>query len=135
AEDSWDLRKVAHLHRRAGFAATWTELERDLRAGPAGSVSRLLQPSEPSASENQVLDGLHRGALASEDPGRLKACWLYRMLYGPEPLREKLTLFWHSHFATSNRKVASLPLMLAQNELLRRHALGEFADLLTAIIS
>jgi len=41
-----------------------------------------------------------------------------------------MTLFWHSHFATSNRKVGSVALMLQQNETLRRHALGGFGALL-----
>jgi uncharacterized protein (DUF1800 family) len=50
-------------------------------------------------------------------------------------LREKLTLFWHGHFATSIRKVASLVHMLRQNETFRRHALGEFAALLTDMVS
>src|SRR5205823_647791 len=78
---------------------------------------------------------LRQGVLDARDSERLKAWWLYRILFDPDPLREKLTLFWHSHFATSNRKVRSIPLMLQQNELLRRHALGEFAALLTGIIT
>src|SRR5436189_81517 len=53
------------------------------------------------------------------------------MLYTPHPLQEKLTLFWHNHFATSNAKVQSARFMLGQYELLRRHALGSFATLLT----
>jgi uncharacterized protein (DUF1800 family) len=73
--------------------------------------------------------------MASGDGERLKAWWLYRVLYDPDPLREKLTLFWHSHFATSNRKVQSIQLMLRQNETLRQHALGEFSALVTAIVS
>ncbi|HMC67226.1 MAG TPA: hypothetical protein VKI65_19980, partial [Gemmataceae bacterium] len=44
AKEPWDLRKVAHLHRRAGFGATWAELQRDLKDGPAASVDRLLKP-------------------------------------------------------------------------------------------
>jgi uncharacterized protein (DUF1800 family) len=135
AEDPWDLRKAAHLHRRAGFGATWAELQRDLKEGPAASVDRLLRPREPTADEKQVLESLRQGVLDSRDAERLKAWWLYRILYDPDPLREKLTLFWHSHFATSNRKVQSLGLMLRQNETLRRHALGEFAPLLTDIIA
>src|SRR5262249_2349568 len=71
---------------------------------------------------------------ATRNAGRLKAWWLYRVLYDPDRLREKMTLFWHGHFATSNRKVDSVPMMLAQNEALRRHALGSFADLLTAMV-
>jgi hypothetical protein len=38
----WNLRRVAHLHRRAGFAATWDELQRDLKDGPQKSVDRVL---------------------------------------------------------------------------------------------
>ena len=46
-----------------------------------------------------------------------------------------MTLFWHGHFATSNRKVQNVDRMLAQNELFRRHALGDFRELATAILS
>lgn len=133
-QDPWDLAKVAHLHRRAGFGATWAELQCDLKDGPSASVDRLRKPLAMSADEKQVLASLRQGVLDSGDADRLKAWWLYRMLYDPDPLREKLTLFWHGHFATSNRKVQSVPLMLRQNELLRQHALGSFSDLLTGII-
>jgi uncharacterized protein (DUF1800 family) len=132
--DPWDLRKVAHLHRRAGFGATWEMLQRDLRAGPAISVDRLINPPPLSADEQQVLGSLQQGALQARDSDRLKALWLYRVLYDPDPLGEKLTLLWHSHFATSNRKVDSLSAMQQQNELLRGHARGQFADMLHAIV-
>ena len=61
---------------------------------------------------------------------QLRAWWLYRMLYSPHPLQEKLTLFWHNHFATSNAKVQNAGFMLGQYELMRQHALGNFAALL-----
>ena len=48
-DDPWDLRKVAHLHRRAGFGATRAELLRDLAAGPEASVERLFQPPRSAA--------------------------------------------------------------------------------------
>src|SRR5262245_26669823 len=115
-KEPWDLGKVAHLHRRAGFGATWAELQRDLKDGPTATVDRLLKPPAMTAEAGQVLDSLRQGVLDSNDVDRLKAWWLYRVLYDPDPLREKLTLFWHGHFATSNRKVNSIPLMLAQNE-------------------
>ncbi len=135
AKDPWDLPKAAHLHRRAGFGATRADLARDVKDGPAASVDRLLKPRLMSDDEKQVLDSLRQGVLDSRDAGRLKAWWLYRVLYDPDPLREKLTLFWHGHFATSNRKVDSVPRMLAQNEALRRGALGPFADLLAAMVA
>ena len=135
ADDPWDIGKVAHLHRRAGFSAAWYELQRDRKDGVAASVGRLLKPRATTAEERQILDSLRQGVLDSGDADRLKAWWLYRILWDPDPLREKLTLFWHSHFATSNQKVGSIAQMLQQNELLRRHALGPFADLLTGMIA
>jgi hypothetical protein len=135
ADNPWDLRKAAHLHRRAGFAATRAQLERDVKDGPTASVGRLFRPRLLSGDEKQVLDSLRRGVLGSDEPDRLKAWWLYRVLYDPDPLREKLTLFWHGHFATSNRKVRSVPLMLQLYETLRQHALGPFAKLLSAMVS
>jgi uncharacterized protein (DUF1800 family) len=135
ASDPWDLRKVAHLHRRAAFGATWAELQRDLRDGPAASIDRLLHPAEPTEEEREILDLLRQGVVETNDPERLKAWWLYRVLHGPDPLREKLTLFWHGHFATSNSKVRNVAAMLAQNELLRRQALGNFGDLLLPLCS
>jgi uncharacterized protein (DUF1800 family) len=136
-DDPWDLGKVAHLHRRAGFGASWPELERDLKAGPAASVERLLDPPAPTAEERNRLDGLHDGVLNAPEARveRIKAYWLYRIIYGPDPLREKMTLFWHGHFATSNRKVQNIDRMLAQNELFRRQALGDFRELAAAILS
>lgn len=133
ADDPWDLGKVAHLHRRSGFGATWAELSRDLKAGPKESVDRLFKPVATSPEEEWQVESLRRGALG--DIQRLKAWWLYRIVYGPDPLREKLTLFWHGHFATSNRKVENVPMMLAQNELLRRRALGTFSELLAGMVS
>src|SRR5205085_11947644 len=59
--------------------------------------------------------------------------WLYRMLHGAHPLREKLTLFWHNHFATSNAKVQNAGYMVGQYELMYQHALGNFGDLLQAM--
>src|SRR5262245_49253852 len=114
AKEPWDLRRVAHLHRRAGFGAVRVQMERDLKDGPAASVDRLLRPRPLNDGEKQVLDSLRQGVLDSRYAARLRAWWLYRVLYDPDPLREKLTLFWHGHFATSDRKVNNVPAMLAQ---------------------
>jgi uncharacterized protein (DUF1800 family) len=134
ARDPWDVAKVAHLHRRAGLGVTRAELRRDRQGGPEASVRRLTGPPTPSEDERQVLEGLRQGVLQTGDLDRLKAWWLYRLLWGGDPLRETLTLFWHNHFATSIRKVEGVRLMLGQNELFRRHALGEFAALLTEVV-
>jgi uncharacterized protein (DUF1800 family) len=134
-DDPWDLRKVAHLHRRAGFGATRAELLRDLATGPEASVARLFHPAALPPEDAEAIDGLRQTARSSSNLDLLKVCWLNRILHGPDPLREKLTLFWHGHFATSNRKVESVALMDGQNETLRTHALGGFAAMLEAIIA
>ena len=52
------------------------------------------------------------------------------MLTTRTPLREKLTLFWHNHFATSNLKVNNTTYMIGQYQLMREHAQGNFRTLL-----
>ena len=69
----------------------------------------------------------------SADLTGLQAIWLYRMIFTPHPLRERMTLFWHGHFATSIAKVQSPALMQRQNNLLRAQALGDFCGLLRSI--
>jgi len=134
-DDPWDLRKVAHLHFRAGFGPTRAELLRDVAAGPEASVERLFRPAALPPEDAEAIDGLRQTARSSSNLDLLKVCWLNRILHGPDPLREKLTLFWHGHFATSNKKVESVALMDRQNETLRTNALGSFAALLDAIIA
>ncbi len=129
----WDLRRVVHLHRRAGFGATWNELQRDLADGPDVSIRRVLEGKARSAGVAPDFEStaalLADAAVASNDPARLKAWWVFRMLFGPDPLGERLTLLWHDHFATSNLKVKNLAAMRRQNDLFRRHGRGPFGGL------
>ena len=130
---AWTLRHVVHLHRRAGFAGTWDELQRDLKDGPTIAVNRLLGgKSNTHAAEDfvSIAELLTDSAVQSGDINRLKACWFYRLLFGPDPLGEKLTLLWHDHFATAFSKVRDLGLMREQNDTLRLRARGGFGDLL-----
>jgi hypothetical protein len=136
----WDLRRVVHLHRRAGFSASWAELRRDLADGPGPSVRRLLDgkargPGEGVPEDFESTAALLGDAAAeSNDPARLKARWLYRILFSPDPLGERLTLMWHDHFATSNIKVNDLTAMRRQNDLFRRLARAPFGELLNAAV-
>jgi uncharacterized protein (DUF1800 family) len=133
----WDLRRVVHLHRRAGFAATWTELQRDLRDGPTAAIDRLLEGRASAHAPAEFADTaelLAETAVAASDINRLRAAWFYRVVFGPDPLRERLTLFWHGHFATGNAKVRDVGAMRRQNELLRRLGRGAFGDLLNAAV-
>ena len=130
----WDLSRVVHLHRRCVFGASQQELQRDLGGDPQDAVSRILEGASRSESVpsefEQVSELLRNAAVDSDNPLRLKAWWVYRMLYSPHPLQERMTLMWHCHFATSNLKVKNLAQMSQQNEVLRRRSLGSFANLL-----
>ena len=59
--------------------------------------------------------------------------WAERMLLTPRPLEEKLTLFWHGHFATSQQKVLRYEDLLQQIQTLRTHANGNFHEMLVAM--
>jgi uncharacterized protein (DUF1800 family) len=134
AKAPWTLQRVAHLHRRAGFAATWAELQRDLKDGPAAAIDRFLSGKAAPAPAGFEATGalLADAAVSAADIDRLRAWWFYRMLFGPDPLGEKLTLLWHGHFATAHTKVHDVTLMRQQNYSLRRHARAGFAELLNA---
>jgi uncharacterized protein (DUF1800 family) len=130
----WDVRRVVRLHRRAGFAATWPEIQRDLADGPAVSVERLLAGRSREGSVPTDYAGraerLEELAVASGRPADLRAAWVYRMLHGPDPLGERLALMWHNHFATSNEKVSDFRAMTRQNALFREYARAPFGELL-----
>ena len=64
---------------------------------------------------------------------RVGQWWADRMVRTPRPLEERMTLFWHDHFATSQEKVFNYELLLAQNATFREHATGDFRDLLIAV--
>ena len=77
--------------------------------------------------------------------------WLFRMVHSDRPLQEKMTLFWHNHFATGYNKIAGAlgaaegarylaakssedPAQVrGQIEMLRENSLGKFKDILLAI--
>ncbi len=133
AKAPWDLKKAGHLYRRAAFGATWPELETALKAGPDKTIDVLLQGGPEQDEFDRHTAPLAESIARANNGNQARAWWLYRMLYTPHPLREKLTLFWHNHFATSNSKVNNAGFMLGQYELLRRHALGNFRTLLQEI--
>ncbi len=133
ADVAWSRREATHLLWRTGFGATADEISTVTNAGLDQTLDRLLTP-QPEAAEFVKADVLLRQA--AFDSGNildLKAWWLHRMVASANPLVEKLTLLWHNHFATSNAKVDSVPLMAAQNDLLRRESLGSFRRALHGI--
>jgi uncharacterized protein (DUF1800 family) len=134
AADPWGRKWAAHLYRRAAFGASREDLLEAERLGPQGTLDLLLR-GRPEADEiAEALADVGRVAAERDDNGeQLRGWWLYCMLQSQHPMREKMTLFWHNHFATSIVKVQSSPLMFRQNCLLRTHALGRFGPLLQAV--
>jgi len=133
AEHPWDRKRAAHLYRRAGLGADLRTLDASILTSPARLVDELFSQDAQAGEFRQTADMLTRTILAGGDPKRLSAAWVYRMMLTPNPLLEKATLLWHGHFATGAEKVQDAKLMWNQNELIRSHALGDFADLTQAI--
>lgn len=118
---------VAHLLRRAGFGAFPDAYDHFARQGFAATLAWLLDDQRPEDPALAELD-YDLSTIAG-----LKRWWLHRMLLTHQPLREKMVLFWHGHFATANRKVGSPSAMARQLELLRTHALGDFRELVRGV--
>ncbi|MEO0652587.1 MAG: DUF1800 family protein, partial [Planctomycetota bacterium] len=125
----FDAQRAGHLLRRASFGAAPTDLERALDEGLDATVDRLFADSEGSAPEGAI-----ELLLGSDAIRPLQAWWMRGLCAGPGALRERATLMWHGHFATSFQKVRDVRLMHAQNATQRRLALGPFAELLQAMM-
>jgi uncharacterized protein (DUF1800 family) len=153
----WDLQKAAHLLNRAGFGGTPDEIKAFCELGFDQAVQSALQGPDdstqfpkPAWAQPQNLMQM-RQQMMTLDPDAKKQAqqaiqkqyrqddldlinwWLGRMRYSPNPFREKMTLFWHGHFATSVAKVRDSYLMWQQNETLRAHAFGNFGLMVKAI--
>ena len=137
-----------HLLNRTGFAAGAAEinqfsgLTRHAAAVKivAGSKESAATPvpkwvSEPIIPASKYRDMTREAReeerkLNVERAIDLREWWFREMLATSSPLTEKMTLFWHNHFATSQQKVRHSTLMFRQNALLRQFALGNFGTML-----
>ena len=128
----WDTRQAAHLLRRAGFGPSLPEIDQANSDGPQKTIDRLIQPGGDLAAFEEMYADYERAAEGNFDS--LRAWWLRRLLYTPFPLLEKLTLFWHGHFAVSQAEVQRGPLMHRHVKMLREHALGDFPALFKAVM-
>jgi uncharacterized protein (DUF1800 family) len=133
AETTWTRRLAAHLYRRAGFGADWATLDKAVKAGPQETIARLCAPAAQSADSAKVIAMLADRIVTSGNSQELGAWWLYRIRDSADPLTEKLTVFWHGHFASSAKKVDKPRMMLDQNELLRKLGNGKFQEMVRAI--
>ncbi len=140
-----------HLLSRTGFGASMTEIQALAKLTRGEAAEQLIKPftgnvttaapawvNEPplppakrqSLSREQLQAELRRNV---EHAFELREWWFREMLDTPSPLTEKMTVFWHNHFATSQRKVRFTPLLYQQNLTLRRNALGNFGTMLHEI--
>ncbi len=155
SRQQWNYETAAHLLNRAGFGGTPAEIEAAYGKGLQVTVHDLVDSSDdfanvpPPAWAHPRKIGKIRTEMRSkrispkerkerkrefhgmegENILDLRRWWLERMLTSPAPLLEKMTLFWHGHFATSVQKVKDGYWMWLQNDTLRRNALGNFATL------
>jgi len=130
ADGSWTEAHARRLLWRAGFGPAPGEAERWASAGKRATLRWLLDGArgpELTGPEPRI-DG--RPLDPENEWGHDVLWWLDRMVRSQRPLVEKMTLFWHDHFATSGQET---PLMLRQNHTFRRHALGSFRKLLRAV--
>jgi len=140
-EAPWDAARVAHLHRRAGFGATWGRLQRDVAEGFEPSLRRVLDgedrgPDGREASDfDETVEAMRDSFLRNPTMSRISLLWLYRMIASPHPLAEAMTLAWHSHYASSQAKVGSPEAMLDQNEVFRTHWRSPISALHKAILA
>ena len=129
-ERPWNLARAGHLFRRAAFGAGWKQLQQALSDGPQRTVDKLLKPQADAEAFNATYDEYEASVNSIND---LRAWWLRRMIQTPHPLLEKMTLFWHNHFATSGTEVKNARLMRQHLQFLRSRALGSFKILLEGI--
>ena len=122
---------IRHLLRRAGFGASPEELTHYLSLGYEGTLDELLSPDK--VDDHALTAKLKLQGFDYTNLDDLQRWWLYRMNASKRPLLEKMTLFWHGHFATSDSKVKNPYGMYVQNMLFRKLALGNFHEMLYAV--
>jgi len=150
--------QIEHLLRRAGFGARPDELDRYGQISVAQAIDTLLDyTSTPDDVDGRIQQAGYVGVTArgqfspQANIADARQRWLFRMVHSDRPLQEKMTLFWHNHFATGYSKIAGTlgateatrylaakssedaGRVRGQIELLRDNALANFRDLLLAV--
>jgi len=115
-----------HLLRRVAFGASPDQVAQAVAVGLSPTVDESLAV-KPVAPETDAL------AKTYEDD--IPRRWLTYLLEGPNPLSERLAMFWHDRFATSRRVLAGndADLSILHMEMLRSHALGNYRDMLESL--
>jgi hypothetical protein len=126
----FDVPQAERLLWRAGFGPRRGEAEKLAKLGLQRAVTSLVSPGGERFVGPAPHDSKGRPLAPADAWGHDHCWWLDRMVRTSRPLVERMTLVWHDWFATSNDGVGNQALMLGQNALFRRHALGSFEQLL-----
>ena len=132
---------VHHLWLRAGFGGTPSQIQSRMQLSREALVEELMENSRQFSGLKTVKDPVRGKQVcniallfmilrSTEQMNQLNLEWLRKMSTTKAQLREKMTFFWHNHFATSTPLAW---LMQLQNNKLRMHALGNFKTLLHEI--
>jgi uncharacterized protein (DUF1800 family) len=124
--------KTAHLLRRFGLGASEAELDYYGEGGHRAAIDRLINFEEVQDNWIYPLE-MVRNPQGNLPMQAVQAFWYSRILTTNRPLQEKMTLFWHDHFATSGMKVDVGLIMDNHVNLLRTHALGKFPTMLEEV--
>ncbi|HUR78918.1 MAG TPA: DUF1800 domain-containing protein [Acidimicrobiales bacterium] len=130
--------EIARLFGRAAFGATAADIDAWTGRPWPDAVSALIDIAAPAGRGVQGDDAqrvtIERAGQNNTDVGAIRLAqkwWLERMRTGRYPLEERMTLFWHGHFATAVRyPFPDVAMIMGQNETIRRQALGNFRTLL-----
>ncbi|MGE5109085.1 MAG: DUF1800 domain-containing protein [Sphingobacteriales bacterium] len=145
--------KNQHLLWRAGFGPNISDISQTFNASPNNYYQALAKASakEPSFIKvaDNIMDGLVKGIqeagrmqdLSKEDKKELRQKsreeirnlnleWIDEMVNSEQQLREKMSLFWHGHFACRNLNIVFQQELL---HIIRKNALGNFGDLLKEV--
>jgi len=149
---------VEHLLRRAGFGASGDDLKLFEDKSTFEALQYLLNyEDQPDEVDSKIGNAAYVGVLSraggfapNTNIEDARQRWLFRMVHSQRPLQEKMALFWHNHFATAYSKIngtygpvqatkmmalksGELPGPQGQLELFRKHALGNFRELLLEV--
>ena len=144
APANYSFEDAAHLLRRMGFGGTPSQIETLRRMGPALAVETLMRfddsdgtQSNPHDLEMRFKEALEAGRPAPQAAATTvpiaQAWWMHKLVASTQPFKEKLTVFWHGHFASGLDKVRNGFMLRDQNELFRRMGLGKFEALTLAV--
>jgi len=150
----WDTAQVVHLLKRTLFGASLQDVGYFRTLTMSQAVDALLQPAPPPSTVPLNDYGadptgvapwqtwINTGLLYSDpDLGAsrlksLQAWWVGQLLNPGRSIHEKLTLFWHNHFAmdaTAHFEDIPARLWYDQYLTLRQYALGDFRQMVRAI--